>query len=441
MLSRLACACLTVFFCGTAFGQTAKFVIADVHATPPDLANDFMQANPPSNGRYEFHSASMIDLIQLAYGFDPDRILGGPNWLEMDRFDVIAQAPPGTRETPPPGARPGTLPNAVQEMLQSLLADRFHLAIREETKSLPGFTLTVDQTRKLQVKESDGPGNTGCRSAEPPEPAQPTITVACRNMTMDSLAALLSRLMGAPLVQVVDKTGLKEKWDFELSVPRSVRQNEASAMVSKLGLKLEPQPMPTQVAMVESADEKPTAKPPGVSEALPIPPQPTAFDVATIKPTDPDYRNTTISLGAQAGGRWSTRGIPLSALLIRAFSPSFDKRNSDLVVGMPSWAERDSVRFGQRCHFGRVHDAADVDQIRLQDVGAFRRDYCREFRNSVHALASRDRDMGGGGDLRQPTVVIRTYRLFIEERTGEFQLLREAPRHRDVAASMEVESD
>jgi uncharacterized protein (TIGR03435 family) len=93
------------------------------------------------------------------------------------------------------------------------------------------------------------------------------------------------------------------------------------------------------VADVESADEKPTANAPGVSQALPIPPEPTAFDVATIKPTDPDYRKTTISLGAQAGGRWSTRGIPLSALLIRAFSPSFAKRNEDLVVGMPGWAE------------------------------------------------------------------------------------------------------
>ncbi len=345
MLPRLACSCLTLLFCGAAFAQTAKFVIADVHVTPPDLANDFMQANPPNNGRYEFHSASMIDLIQLAYGFDPDRILGGPSWLEMDRFDIIAQAPPGTRETPPPGSRPGALPNAVQEMLQSLLADRFHLAIREETKALPGFALTADKEKKLQLKEADGSGNTGCRNAGPAEPSQTTIPITCRNMTMDAFANLLSRLIGPAFTQVLDKTGLKGAWDFEMNYPRTGFRPGAAgdaspaAVLGKLGLQLEPQSVPTQVAVVERADEKPTANPPGVSQALPIPPEPTAFDVATIKPTDPDYRNTTVSLGAQPGGRWSTRGIPLSALLVRAFSPSFAKRNEDLVVGMPGWAE------------------------------------------------------------------------------------------------------
>ena len=38
-----------------------------------------MEVTPPRDGRYEFHSVSMIDLIQFAYG-----------WLEMDRFEAIA---------------------------------------------------------------------------------------------------------------------------------------------------------------------------------------------------------------------------------------------------------------------------------------------------------------------------------------------------------------
>ena len=42
----------------------------------------------------------MVDLIRIAYGFDPDKILGGPNWLEMDRFDVIAKVPPDSTPEP-----------------------------------------------------------------------------------------------------------------------------------------------------------------------------------------------------------------------------------------------------------------------------------------------------------------------------------------------------
>ncbi len=129
MFSTLASIVLAVLICGSVFGQTAqtpaidaaaaRFEIADVHVTPKALANTFMEANPPRNGRYEFHSAAMIDLIELAYGFDFDRILGGPSWLEMDRFEVIAKVPPGTKETVSPGSAQGTLPDAVKEMLQS----------------------------------------------------------------------------------------------------------------------------------------------------------------------------------------------------------------------------------------------------------------------------------------------------------------------------------
>jgi len=41
---------------------------------------------------YEFHDASIVDLISIAY--DTSRAGGGwPDWLEIKRFDVIAKAP------------------------------------------------------------------------------------------------------------------------------------------------------------------------------------------------------------------------------------------------------------------------------------------------------------------------------------------------------------
>ena len=47
-------------------------------------------------GRYELRNATMVDLISTAYGIDAEKVLGGPNWLESDRFDVIAKTPPKT---------------------------------------------------------------------------------------------------------------------------------------------------------------------------------------------------------------------------------------------------------------------------------------------------------------------------------------------------------
>jgi len=151
MISKAASIVFVVFACGTAFGQTAqtaaRFEISDIHVTPKTVANPYMEVTPPRDGRYEFHSASMINLIQSAYGFGFDRILGGPSWLEMDRFEVIAKVPAGTSMATPPASPQGTLPDAVREMLQSVLADRFKLVIRQETRPLMKVHTEMRQDR------------------------------------------------------------------------------------------------------------------------------------------------------------------------------------------------------------------------------------------------------------------------------------------------------
>jgi uncharacterized protein (TIGR03435 family) len=38
----------------------------------------------------------MVDLIRIAYGIEAEKVAGGPSWLELDRYTVIAKAPAGT---------------------------------------------------------------------------------------------------------------------------------------------------------------------------------------------------------------------------------------------------------------------------------------------------------------------------------------------------------
>ncbi len=338
MISKPASIVFVALACGSVFGQ-ARFEVTDVHVTPKTVANPYMEVTPPHNGRYEFHSASMIDLIQTAYGFGFDRILGGPSWLEMDRFEVIAKAPAGTSMAMPPASPQGTLPDAVKEMLQSVLADRFKLVIRQETRPLPGYALTVD--KKPLMKEADGSGSTsdnpGCRFVPPTDPAETFIRFTCRNQSMEAFAGFLTGLLGR--VGVTDKTELNGRWNFwTLKWSRNMApQATADEIGKQLGLKLEPQPIPTPVLTVVSVNETPTANGPGVAEALPVTLEPTAFDAATIKPTDPDYKGGS-TFGRRSSSLWDGRGAPLSTLLVRAFSPSFIERNDDLVVGMPGWA-------------------------------------------------------------------------------------------------------
>ena len=97
MMSQLTRWGFVTLLAGTAFAQaqdtpSPKFEMTDVHVSPK-APNQFMRVTPPRNGRYEIHNVTMVDLIRTAYDFTPDKILGGPSWLEMNHFDVIAKVP------------------------------------------------------------------------------------------------------------------------------------------------------------------------------------------------------------------------------------------------------------------------------------------------------------------------------------------------------------
>jgi hypothetical protein len=96
-----------------AFGQTPeappKFKFADVHASAKG-GNQQVRSGLDHGDRYVVKNASMADLVGIAYGFETDKVWGGPNWLEMDRFDVIAKVPAdATAEADASGSAGGPL--------------------------------------------------------------------------------------------------------------------------------------------------------------------------------------------------------------------------------------------------------------------------------------------------------------------------------------------
>jgi len=101
-----------------ALGQQPKFDLADVHVstTSHGFAQNF--GGVLRAGRYVNRDATMLQLIEAAYGVSEDVIAGGPGWLSSDLFDVVAQVPDGA-----------TMATA-NLMLQDLLADRFKLVIK-----------------------------------------------------------------------------------------------------------------------------------------------------------------------------------------------------------------------------------------------------------------------------------------------------------------------
>jgi len=98
MKRSIAFSSFAVILAGAAFGQSTPkktaFEMADVHPSSRLRDQNALRRAPyVSGGRYVIRSASMLDLICTAYGLDPEKIHGGPSWLEVDPFDVIARVP------------------------------------------------------------------------------------------------------------------------------------------------------------------------------------------------------------------------------------------------------------------------------------------------------------------------------------------------------------
>jgi uncharacterized protein (TIGR03435 family) len=327
---------------GAAFGQSTPtkpaFQIADVHVSA-HARNPTMQGGVFRSGRYELRQATMLDLIKTAYGVDPETVVGGPSWLESDRFDVVAKAPPATSA------------ETVNLMLQELLTDRFKLVVHKDMKLGPRLVLTVGKG-KPKMKETDGSGEAGCQGQPPTPPSPDTIPLqvfSCRNMTMAAFAAFLLRQAPAYLTSpVLDSTGIKGAWDFDvkwtmkgmLSLAGTEGITVFDAVDKQLGLKLEPQMVPIPVLIVDSVNQKPTANSPGVMTSLPSSPAP-EFEVASVRPSGP---GTPIGGGGlQPGGRYEVHGFPLLAMIRQAWD--INTPPGEEIPGTPKWLNRGSPLF------------------------------------------------------------------------------------------------
>ena len=325
------------------FAQAPKFDIADVHVSP--TARTFAQnfGGVLREGRYVNRDATMLNLIVAAYGVSEDNIAGGPGWITSDLFDVVAKVPDGT-----------TLATA-NLMLQNLLSERFHLVIRNETRPVPRYVLTVSKSGS-KLKSAGGTDTPGCQPVQqpagpPPNPADPAsapnIKVACHNLTSQAIADNLHQMAGGYFDHdVIDSTKLEGPWDFELEwTPRGALAAKGAEGISvfdavekQLGLKVELQNTPMPATVIESVNRKPTPNPDGIATKLAV--AEARFEAASIKPVDPSarpFRGLLYTGGSQMRAGGTLREMIAMALQV---PPNVA---ADVVFGLPKSA--DSTRW------------------------------------------------------------------------------------------------
>jgi uncharacterized protein (TIGR03435 family) len=300
-------AALATLWVAAAFSQTPaapEFDAASVKPATPQADGRMMvgmRGGPGTGdvGHATFTNMSLMNLITQAYNVKEYQVTGPP-WLGSERYDLETTEPADTTK-----AQFGL-------MLQKLLADRFHLILHHESKEFQGYELVVAKGGS-KLKESTpedaafdpataGPPTAPGQSGPPKLDANGFISmdrpgmvmmmrmsgkggaaahVTARAQALDRLTEMLCNELRRP---VVDKTGLKGKYDFTLEYaaenlpggglpppppPAGAQAGTAdarddleptitTAIQQQLGLRLDAKKIQLDVLVIEKADKVPT---------------------------------------------------------------------------------------------------------------------------------------------------------------------------------------
>jgi uncharacterized protein (TIGR03435 family) len=240
----------------------------DVVSVKPNVSGDSPSDPRVSPGRYSWANVTLRQLIQVAYDKRSYQLIGMPEWVGSAHFDVVATTSPTTS------------PRQMDMMLQSLLVDRFNLAVRPESRNLPVYALVVAR-RDGKLGPGIRPAAVDCESitAKPLDtgtaqadyagcmPQMGLARLKATGFRMSVLASGLSRIFDRT---VIDKTGLSGAFDLELSwvpdptmlpagapAPTNTPPGGASiftAIEEQLGLKLASDRAPVDVLVIDRVD-------------------------------------------------------------------------------------------------------------------------------------------------------------------------------------------
>jgi uncharacterized protein (TIGR03435 family) len=270
--------------------MSATPIVPAQQPAPPQLAFDVVSIKPSRsgavaggfglspNGRVEWTNTTLRALLRMAYqrfGFDPREILGGPAWIDSDRFDVIATA------ERPPQTDPNGFPEGLLGMIRAFVEDRFKVKVHNEQRDAQIYALVLAR----------GDGKTGSALRSVPD-ACATAMKAMTDRTPRSgpppcsFRAVAGQLIGTGVTltmfgnvlsgyvgrTVLDRTALPGSFDIDLTfdpasaaktppgappgptVPDDTAPSIFTALQEQHGLKLESTRGRVDVLVVDAAE-------------------------------------------------------------------------------------------------------------------------------------------------------------------------------------------
>jgi len=235
------------FVPGQSNSAPLTYEIVSVRQSSP--GTDLEGINPLPNGvGYNGIGVTVRDMLTVMYRLPRRQVIGGPGWVDSERFDVMVRADHRYSI------------DELHAMFQNMLADRFHLKLHIETKQGPVYALTI---AKSGLKMA--PVEEGFARNSPIQTERKNVYTADR-VPMVYLCFWLGIQLQNDHRPVVDETGLNGHYDFNLTfrpqlAPEDRSSGEAENLPSifdavrdQLGLQLTPKLGPVQTLVIDSVD-------------------------------------------------------------------------------------------------------------------------------------------------------------------------------------------
>ena len=248
---------LALCFSSAALGQVTgpasalTFEVAAIHPSKLDGLTGGIKALPRGTG-YTAQNVPVKLMISLMYKIPMRQILGGPEWLNSERFDVEAK----TDGTSYPLSY-------LQTMYKNLLAERFGFKFHMETKEGKVYALKLDPAG-LKMTPNTTPQDYNIPVNFNPDGVQGV------RVPMSYLCWFLGQTLQNDARPVVNLTGLDGNYDFTLTfapvlppavssenLPREVQDRPSifDAIKQQLGLTLTPERGPVKYLVIDHIEK------------------------------------------------------------------------------------------------------------------------------------------------------------------------------------------
>jgi len=265
---KLIATCVLLIPFHAAFAQQKpvrpSFEVTLVKPADPNPANPLFVSMSADRAFVRYANINLHDVLRAAFRARDFQIVA-PDWMSNQRFQIEGKLPAGVST------------DLIPEMLQQLLAERFKLETRWETREMNVYALLVGpdgpRLKPSQIVPDDKATLAVGVDGKPRQlvswgGSMNAVVLNAPAASMLTWVAFLTRFSAKP---VLDLTGLDGLYDFNLKLapeidrgmglPAGGPDDSAPSLadaVKQLGLRVESRKMPVQVLVVTHMEKVPT---------------------------------------------------------------------------------------------------------------------------------------------------------------------------------------